>query len=75
MKKSYLSIELPDDADGLDFLLWQLDPNVGLLSDWKANYGMGAPPSAAASAVPEPSSLVLVAVGLLGMGFRRRIRT
>jgi hypothetical protein len=27
------------DVDGRDFLLWQRDPNVGLLEDWQANYG------------------------------------
>lgn len=25
--------------DGLDFLLWQRDPNVGSLAVWEANYG------------------------------------
>ena len=27
------------DVDGLDFLAWQQDPNVGLLSNWETNYG------------------------------------
>ncbi len=27
------------DIDGLDFLLWQRDPNVGSLAVWEANYG------------------------------------
>ncbi len=39
--------DFPGDFDlngvvnGLDYLLWQQDPNVGLLSDWETNYGTG----------------------------------
>jgi hypothetical protein len=60
------------DVDGDDFLVWQLDPNVGSLCDWDNHYGFVSPLSAVTSAVPEPSSLVLIVVGLLGMGARRR---
>jgi hypothetical protein len=60
------------DVDGADFLFWQIDPNVGSLSDWENNYGFVSPLSAVTSAVPEPSSLVLIVAGLLGMGARRR---
>ena len=27
------------DVDGFDFLVWQADPNVGLLADWEADFG------------------------------------
>lgn len=65
-------------VDGADFLKWQRgeSPNPLSRSDlavWEANYGTVAP-LAAASAVPEPSSLVLIAVGLLVVGYRRRNR-
>ena len=40
-----LPVPVPGDfngdgiVDGTDFLLWQLDPSVGSLADWEANYG------------------------------------
>jgi hypothetical protein len=42
-----------DDVDGRDFLIWQRNPSVGDLSDWQANYGVGAVVSSSV-AVPEP---------------------
>ena len=60
------------DVDGHDFLAWQRNPNVGALADWQANYGMSQTPlTAAASAVPEPSTLLLV-LGLMVGQLRRR---
>jgi len=49
-------------VDGFDFLEWQRDPGVGNLSDWEANYGASVGSTAAISAVPEPSSVVLLAL-------------
>jgi hypothetical protein len=47
------------DVDGNDFLEWQrTDGTSGGLSTWQANYPT-APPLAAASAVPEPSTIAL----------------
>ena len=51
-------------VDGFDFLEWQLDPNVGNLADWEANYGLPTL-SAAGAQVPEPSALVLLTIGIL----------
>ncbi len=60
-------------VDGSDFLLWQRDPSVGSLADWKTNYGMGtAPILAASAAVPEPSSIWLLAAGAAGLEMWRR---
>lgn len=65
-------------CDGADFLLWQQDPSVGLLSDWEANYGKVAGPvtitqSVTSPAVPEPGTLLLgcMAVSTL-LAFSRR---
>ena len=63
------------DVDGEDFLFWQRDPSVGLLSDWELNYGATPPPLVGAIlAVPEPTSYALALAALcLAMGRRRRI--
>ena len=67
-----MEADFNSNLDGLDFRLWQRDPGVGTLGVLEANYGMGAPLSGASASLPEPSSFALIAVGLLGIGYRRR---
>ncbi|QDS98185.1 hypothetical protein [Adhaeretor mobilis] len=56
-----------DDVDGADFLVWQRDlGDESSLSTWQTNYGSGVGLSVAASAVPEPSSFVLLILTGLG---------
>jgi glycoprotein endo-alpha-1,2-mannosidase len=60
-------------VNGKDFLVWQIDPSVGNLSDWENNYGYEPP--AVFAAVPEPGALTLSfasALVLYGTGGRRR---
>lgn len=70
----YLTLSNPGDFDddgtvnGLDFLAWQRDPAIGDLSDWQANYESQL--AAVAVAFPEPSTLLLLASGLLACGIR-----
>lgn len=66
------------DVDGTDFLFWQRGdtPNNGGpadLAEWQAAYNGGAL-AASSSAVPEPSSVVLVVLSAVGLatGTRRR---
>jgi hypothetical protein len=59
------------DVDGNDFLYWQRDPSIGNLADWHANFGNTAL-SAAADAVPEPTSLAPVALAAAACISRRR---
>jgi hypothetical protein len=58
------------DVDGRDFLVWQRNPAIGNLADWKTNYGSG---SLASVTVPEPGSLGLaIACASLIAGCIRR---
>jgi fibronectin-binding autotransporter adhesin len=61
------------DVDGRDFMVWQRNTSVGNLADWQANYGTGTGPlTAGTTAVPEPTSIVLVAMAGLFVAARRR---
>ena len=62
-------------VDGLDFLVWQRDDgSASGLTDWINNYGTGSP-TVPNAAVPEPGSLVLLAMfGLTAACGRRRRR-
>ena len=71
--------DLPGDFDlngvvnGLDFLLWQLDPSIGSLADWQTNYGQPfAPLSATSAAIPEPTTCTLALAVLCLVISRRR---
>lgn len=56
------------DVDGADFLAWQLDPSVGLLSEWRSNYGQRISAIVAPSrSIPEPFTLALPAMFFLAM--------
>ena len=60
------------DVDGNDFLEWQrTDGTPGGLIDWETNFGMVAL-TAAVSAVPEPSTLLMVVLASLGLLTSRR---
>ncbi len=68
-----------DDVDGNDFLLWQTggSPNgatAGDLGVWQSHFGEVAS-APAVSAVPEPSTLLLLGCGMLGLAGRQRARS
>lgn len=60
-------------VDGADFLVWQrgfgTTYDAGDLADWKANFGSAS----TISAVPEPSTVILSILALLGFRLRRAV--
>ncbi len=66
--------DMDGDVDGLDFLDWQINNRTqSELMDWEANYGMTLQ-TAAVSAVPEPTGLVLLATSFAMLCLSRRQR-
>ena len=60
------------DVDGADFLLIQRT-NPALIADWESQYGSGSPIIAATGTVPEPGTIVLLALAAMcGAILRRR---
>ena len=63
--------DLDTDVDGFDFIEWQrgfggaYDAND--LADWETNYGTVAPLSATSTTVPEPTTGILLMLGLAAM--------
>jgi hypothetical protein len=72
--------DLDGDVDGADFLAWQSGDSPHPISatdldDWQGRFGAGPALSAAANAVPEPVTSMLViaaAVGICGLSGRLR---
>ena len=58
------------DVDGRDFLAWQRNPSVGDLADWQTNYSTGSL-LVGATAVPEPTSALLLLAGFSISAWRR----
>ncbi len=55
------------DVDGNDFLVWQhADATSAGLLDWQGNFPSTASSVGVATAIPEPASLALFAMGILG---------
>ena len=71
---SYFDPDNDGDVDGTDFLEWQR--SLGTIYDatdlsiWETNFGNA--PLAATVSIPEPTTLTLSTLALLGMGYRRR---
>jgi hypothetical protein len=68
-----------DDVDGRDFLAWQRGGSptalsAGDLADWQNNYGETPGLQASISAVPEPTSAILVVVMGAAVALARRKR-
>ena len=61
--------DLDGDVDGNDFLVWQrTDGTPGGLTLWQNNYGTGVLAAIGTSAVPEPTSVTLLLLGLAVIG-------
>jgi len=61
------------DVDGADFLAIQRS-NPALIAQWQAEFGNGTPALSTASAVPEPSSVMLIGLAMALLPLARRQR-
>ena len=63
------------DVDGADFLSWQLnDVSESGLADWQATFGNAASPiTATSTGVPEPTTWLLMMLGMAALLFRRHL--
>lgn len=64
-------IDGDDDVDGADYLQIQRD-NLVLISQWEVQYGTGPGSLSSSTAVPEPSSLLLLVLGMMAIRGRAR---
>ena len=69
-----VDLDMDGDIDGDDFKLIQRT-DVSLIPDWEPAYGQGFAAGAAVAAVPEPTTVTLIALGLVAStGATRRRR-
>jgi hypothetical protein len=78
-----LAVDAPDPSagdfnfdgvvDGTDFLLWQRNPSVGSLDDWKANFGLVVTSQGSAARVPEPAAEFLLAAAFAASSTLRMV--
>ncbi|MGI9429505.1 MAG: PEP-CTERM sorting domain-containing protein, partial [Bythopirellula sp.] len=59
------------DVDGADYLQIQRD-NLALIPQWEVQYGTGPGSLSSSTAVPEPSSLLLLVLGMMAIHGRAR---
>lgn len=57
-----------DSVNGIDFLEWQRDPDLGDLAIWQGNYGSQ---TLAATSVPEPTGMLLLLLFTTATGLSR----
>ncbi|MAT67978.1 MAG: hypothetical protein CMJ58_00465 [Planctomycetaceae bacterium] len=71
--------DVDDDVDGSDFLIWQRGGSPHPVSqyeliDWQVNFGTRTPPGPSSATVPEPTGMLLIAVGTTCAASGRRRR-
>ena len=73
---SPVDFDFDGDVDGADFLAWQLnDGSQSGLDIWQEQFGdVASAMTTASTGVPEPSTMLMLAVGLVGLTVARRKR-
>jgi hypothetical protein len=71
--------DMDSDVDGADFLMWQRGESPNPLSQpdltgWEDNYGtISGSMTTASTAIPEPSTCLMLLLGTMAMFFRRNV--